>query len=159
MKRTLAALALILAVATPAAQAQSVEPVDYRVNSWGRLVSAWSIDARGSVRYSHFVGRNGSYFQGDALVRRFRISVEERVLIDALLAPARKASRKPLACGPRITDAPYGRIAWAGTAAHIDFDFGCQSKRLRKVFAALNKASAQMQKWADERGGTPMPEQ
>lgn len=159
MKRCLAALALILAVAAPAARAQGAEPIEYRVNSWGRLVSAWSVDTTGAVRYSHFVGRNGSYFEGDEVVRRFRISSEERAVLDRLLAPAREASRKPLPCGRRITDAPYGRIAWPATAARIDFDFGCQSKRLRKVFQALGQASAQMQKWADARGGVPMPEQ
>lgn len=132
----------------PAAQLNAIE---MDINSWGRVVARWSIDARGDGRYTlpepeamnpkRLVTR--SFAAGSGGFRRVRI----------LLGRAEARMGRQMPCAQRITDMHYGTVNWRrrdGRANALSYDMGCREYATRQVLDDIVKADAIVAAWAKD---------
>lgn len=150
-----AALAMLLP-AQPAQQlpdrpAPRLERIDMDIRSWGRPVSSWSIDARGSLTYTR--PEPGVHDAERIVTRRYRAGTAGfrriRVLIGVPETRATRAGRE-LTCTPAYTDAPYGTARWTepnGRAVELRFYAACRESATRAVVKQLQKADALAAEW------------
>lgn len=144
-------LIAMLAVAAPQQlrePAPRLERIEMESTSWGRLVSRWSIDARGNFAQTvpdnlyqpkQFVTR--SYAVGTAGFRRMRVLLG--------LAETRGGHRMP--CTQAMTDAIYGEVKWVqpgGRARTLNFYTACREYGTRQVVAQIAKARQLADEWA-----------
>ena len=56
----------------------------------------------------------------------------------------------PPACGPRMTDLPYGELQWGDgpSATRLTFDSGCTGRAAARLNARLRRVSDQIELWA-----------
>jgi hypothetical protein len=154
---TLAAAGLLSLGAAPAPAADAVS---FELNSWGRLLSSWTLNADGSGERVTARQAKGATF-GDVdrdLQKLGPDPARYRRLLEAL-RPARAYAGREVPCGPRMTDLPYGELTWrhAGAARSIRFDSGCSSSTARKVLASVHAADELMAKWAADAPKVEIP--
>ncbi|MEP9358848.1 hypothetical protein [Sphingomonas sp. KR3-1] len=152
--RLLLASAVLLAACAPAPQPRTavnipVELIEFRVSSWGKIVSEWSVQANGAASYTHAEGPG----LGTRLVtREFNVGRRGVAQIRALLAPAEDAAgaMPPPECGDRWTDFPYGSIRWYKGLMDqaLAFDLGCKNPKLKPIHDAVGAAEKQMASWS-----------
>ena len=153
MKLPIAVLALMLPAACvqhrAAAPAPQLRAIAMDVNSWGRPVSRWTIDANGNGRYS--APEPGVYDAERIVTRAFAAGNAGFGKIRALLGPVEAHAGKDLPCADRITDQHYGTVRWEGpegAAATLAFDTGCRDAATRALTERIERADAEMRAWA-----------
>ena len=131
-------------------QAQLAEqPISVRIESWGKLQTAWEIQPDGSGLYRSSVGVGGGFHDYDIVTKRFDGEREGYSKVEQLLDPARRYAGKPLPCGPSVTDAPYGELAWgAPPAEKLAFNFGCLGKKAAAVHERVETATRMVSQWS-----------
>jgi hypothetical protein len=136
--------------AAGAAPVQSAEaPISVRVESWGKLLTAWEIQPDGSGVHRSAVAVGGGFRDYDVVTKRFATGREGYASVRRLLDPAKRYSGKALPCGRSVTDAPYGSVAWgAAPAGRLDFNFGCLGKKAVRVNAQIEAATDMVSGWA-----------
>ena len=143
------ALALTLAATAAAGRpaAGAGESLALTVSSWGKPLFDWRVSADGAAvyRYSRAVA-GGGFRDYDLVTKRFRLGRGDLAKLRALLAPGRRYAGSELSCTSRITDQPYGRIAWG--SAELRYDLGCRSPESRPVYAGLEAAQDLIEKRA-----------
>jgi len=129
--------------------AQMLDRVHMGIYSWGKLISEWTIYSDGSaqIRLPH----NGSgNLQEHVVVTKSLGAIKGRYeQIANILRSAEIYAGKVLPCPNRITDLPYGEISWKNERVHggFNFDYGCSSAKMFKVFDQREAAQALMKEW------------
>lgn len=125
----------------------SVEMIAFRVSSWGKVASEWTIEANGAATYTH---AEGPGFGTRLVTRKFDAGPPGFARIRALLVPAERMAGAQPECGERWSDFPYGSVRWhIGLIEQaIAFDLGCKNPGLKPVHDALGAAEKQMADWS-----------
>lgn len=152
-----AALAAVLLTADcatlPAGPAPMPRAVDADVNSWGKPLAAWHVDASGGgwYRRAEQVERGG-FHDYRLVTRKLAIGEEGFRALVAILEPAEPFSVRPLDCRREITDQPYGTVAWtypAGAQA-LRYDLGCRGAHSDVVYGAIGSAMKHIESLAHD---------
>ena len=139
----LAMAALGALLVSPAQAAPSPDSLSLKASSWGKPLFDWTVSRSGLSSYSASRDApSGNFRDYDLVTRAFRISRSDYRRLEALLAPGRRHAGTDMKCDARVTDLPYGRIAWkeGGRTTELRFDLGCRSAETIRVHAAVEAA-------------------
>jgi hypothetical protein len=149
-----AAIALALIAAT-AASGRDAAPVpsgkiSMDVNSWGKRVSEWAVDAHGN---GHYAAAVPNVFARDAhwIVRRVAVGPSGYRELRVALAGVERQRAGALPCTVAITDGAYGEIRWAGPGGKqhsVGYLAGCREPRTQSAVGAIMKAEAMVRRWS-----------
>ena len=145
MRATLFGLLLLGACAASAAPpappaAAPAESLSLDANSWGKPLSAWTVERSGAGRYTFSRKVPGGRFRDyDLVTRSFRIKPADYSRVEALLRPARAYAGRGLPCRPTISDMVYGHVRWS-KSEEISYDLGCTSDEVRPIYEKLEEA-------------------
>ena len=140
------ALAGGTAAAAPPVPAESLS---LDAKSWGKPISAWTIERAGAGRYTFARKVPGGHFRDyDLVTRTFRIRPADYARVEALLRPARAYAGQAMPCERTITDMVYGRVAW-GKAEEVRYDLGCTSAKVTPIYEQLQKAETLVRRLAE----------
>ncbi|NYT41556.1 hypothetical protein HZY97_12360 [Sphingomonas sp. R-74633] len=145
--RLLLASALLLTACAPAPQVEAPSTratISMDRNSWGHLVSRWTIDAAGNGRYT--VAEPDGWQPKQWVTRGFSAGPAGFAEIRKLLALGEAHAGRELECGPRITDQYYGTARWDG--ASLTYDMGCQAPATEEVLKGITAAERRVAAWA-----------
>ena len=151
-------LALALLVCVAAAGGASAAPaagdeVSFEINSWGKLIEAWTIRPDGSGEYRTMKeGTTWRSNDGAVVVKRMAPAPGRYAQLTAALKPAARYDGKGPPCEKQIYDLPYGHIAWvrSGATHGFSFDLGCGSPDASVAYKALQDASSMVTGWAKD---------
>jgi hypothetical protein len=127
------------------------ETIHFEIFSWGKPLSAWTLNPNGLGEYRDMSDIPGGKFGEYRLtVRSVSAGSDGYSKLQESLEPARALSQGETPCGPRMTDLPYGQIEWrsGGEVRKGNFDTGCSSDEMRKIVSALQVADEQMKRWS-----------
>ncbi|WP_404335791.1 hypothetical protein AB2M62_17335 [Sphingomonas sp. MMS12-HWE2-04] len=150
MKAAIAS-AVLAAIATGAPNPVTAPAtISVDVNSWGRRVVEWSIDARGEGRYSAV---EPNAFARDArwVVRRVAVGPKGYRQLRALLASVERRGAGALPCTIAVTDGPYGDVRWSGPGGErhaIRYLAGCREPATQNAVDAIFNAGALIRRWS-----------
>lgn len=148
--RLLLALALAaLPQNHPETPAPRLRGIAMATHSWGRPVSAWSIDAAGNGRYT--APQPGVHDAKRLVTRSFAAGTAGFRRLRTLLGRAEMRAGHDFPCIRRITDQVYGEVRWTrfdGRASELRFDTGCQDLAARRLFGELKQADDLVAGWA-----------
>ena len=142
MRAAIIILAALGGCGAPAAQSQRqpagvAESLSFEANSWGKPLSAWTIESSGQGRYTASKDApSGDFHEYDLVTRSFTVSPADYRRVDALLRPARAYAGAKLPCELTVTDQVYGKARWqaAGGGEEIAFNLGCTSKEVAPLY-------------------------
>jgi hypothetical protein len=135
----LAACTAAAASPTPRAAAPA-ESLSLDANSWGKPLSAWTVERSGAARYTFSRKVPGGHYRDyDLVTRSFRIRPADYSRVERLLRPARAYVGLGLPCRPTISDMVYGHVRWS-KAEEISYDLGCTSDAVRPIYEKLEAA-------------------
>ncbi|WP_137861930.1 MULTISPECIES: hypothetical protein [unclassified Sphingomonas] len=148
MKTILLAALVLLAACVPQRARVAAPPAPSTIsmdrNSWGRLVSRWTIDGAGK---GEFTAPEPDVYKPERLVtRRFSAGSAGFAEIRKLLALGEVQAGGELDCGDRITDQYYGTVRWED--ASLTYDMGCQDPATEEVLKGITAAERQVAAWA-----------
>ena len=117
---------------------QRVDSIRFEINSWGRPMEAFVIRSDGSGEYRH-----APSFGADQEIHAFNAGPMGFGRIRAALAGIERYISRAPACGQRMTDFPYGEIAWLDGIypTTLRFDVGCQGAEMQRVVEAAHQAA------------------
>ncbi|MBS0295977.1 MAG: hypothetical protein JSR45_06655 [Proteobacteria bacterium] len=151
-------LALALVVGLGAAGGANAAPaagdeVSFRINSWGKLLEAWTIRPDGSGEYQATKqGPTKDFYDVVLVTKRLAPAPGRYAQLQAALKPAERYDGKGPPCQKQIYDLPYGQISWvrSGATHGFSFDLGCGSADANVAYKALENASAVVTAWAKD---------
>jgi len=123
--------------AEPRPQPVPVQSLSFEASSWGKPLSAWTIERSGRGRYTASkAAPSGNFHEYDLVTRSFEIGAADYGRIETLLAPARAHAGAGLPCELSITDQVYGKVRWTGPAGvqEVAFNLGCVSKEVAPLY-------------------------
>jgi hypothetical protein len=155
-KSILAVAALGLCAAAAAGQGKNppraaLESLSFESSSWGKPLSAWTIDSSGRGR--HTASRavpSGGFRDYDLITRSFDAGPSGYRRVEALLRPARAYAGAELPCRMEITDMVYGKVRWQGRggARQVSFNLGCTSKAVAPLYGGFARADKLVERLA-----------
>jgi hypothetical protein len=157
---TLAAAVALTGCATPSLQTQPppvaaatpADQVHVTINSWGRPVFDWTLNADGSGVYK--ASHRGSKSFTDYVVetRRLDPAAGRFDQVTALLKMAEAYGGKTLPCKLEITDMPYGTVSWRreGVVRELPIQVGCTSPQADAVYEQIRAADTLAAGWAKD---------
>jgi hypothetical protein len=154
MRQAMLILAVLAGCAAPAvepAPAPTAESLSFDSNSWGKPLSAWTVERSGRGRYTASKDASSGHFhEYDLVTRSFPVSPEDYRRIEALLRPAHAYAGESLPCELTLTDAVYGKVRWGGPAGarQVDFNLGCTSKKVGPIYDGLWQADQLVERLA-----------
>lgn len=155
MSRALLMLAVLGGCAAsgpePARSVPAARSLSFEANSWGKPLSAWTLESTGRGRYTESTKAGGGNFRDydllmfrdyDLVTRSFGMDPADYRRVEALLAPARAHAGADLPCDQKITDQVYGKIGWTGPSGteEFSFDVGCTSKAATPIYEGISQA-------------------
>lgn len=158
--RKLAAIATVLALtgcvpkeaAEPASDGAALtanESISLTVNSWGKLISHWQVNADGSGELWRL--REGGSMQVYD-IEKFHVKLGEQAMMElvSLTDDIRAATLHGVDCQYSITDMPYGTMTWkeVDSEGKYAFNFGCTGDKAGKVYNQIGDATEVVQKKA-----------
>lgn len=129
-----------------------IQSISVQMNSWGKLVSDWTIRRDGEGRYTFSRDVAGGGFRNyDLVMKRFAVSADDFAKVETLLTPAHPFAGGKIPCRLELTDGVYGRIAWSdgGEPRGVPFDFGCLSRTAESIYRGLMDAQEHVQALAE----------
>jgi hypothetical protein len=149
--RAVLAMALGAGLAATAAAGKPAprtgESLALTMSSWGKPLFDWQVSADGAAVYRYSAKVPGGGFRDyDLVTKKFRLGRADLAKLRKLLAPGRRYAGTELPCRDRITDMPYGRIAWG--SAELRYDLGCRSPATQPVHEGLEVAQVLMERLA-----------
>jgi hypothetical protein len=125
------------------------ESLSLEAKSWGKPLSAWTVERSGAGRYTSSHKVPGGHFRDyDLVTRAFRIRPADYARVEALLRPARAYAGQAMPCERTITDMVYGQVGW-GKTEEVRYDLGCTSDAVRPIYEKLQKAEALVRRLAE----------
>jgi hypothetical protein len=115
-----------------------VDSVRFEISSWGHPLEQFEIGITGLGEYRRATA------DGVALeIHRFSAGPAGFARMRAVLAGIEHFASKAPVCGNRMTDFPYGEIAWVDglRPTAVRFDVGCQGPEMQRVVAAAHQAA------------------
>ena len=157
----LAALAGVAAGCTPqpasrapaassSASAATLSGIGMDMNSWGRRMSEWTIDAAGNGRYT--LGEPNPFDPERMVTRRFAAGAQGFAEVRTMLAGAERYAGGEIPCTVDVTDGAYGQLHWtrAGETVSAHYTQGCGEQAAKDLVAAIERADAIVRGWAME---------
>ena len=139
----------------PAPAPAPAASLSFEANSWGKPLSAWTIDSAGRGRYTASKpAPSGNFRDYDLLTRSFEASPADYRRVEALLAPARPHAGRDLPCEQTVTDQVYGKVRWTapGGEWEVAYNLGCTSREVAPIYEGFAKAEKLVARLAE--GGT-----
>jgi len=146
MKRAMFILAILAGcAASPPEPAQPLpaRSLSFEANSWGKPLSAWTLESTGRGRYTQSkAAPSGNFRDYDLVTRSFDAGVAGFRRIETLLAPARVHAGRDLPCERTVTDQVYGKVGWSGPGGteQVSFDLGCTATTVPPLHAGFARA-------------------
>ena len=115
-----------------------IDSIRFQISSWGNPIEGFQINIGGSGEYRRTTAT------GEAQeLHRFEAGPAGFARMRAVLAGIEHFTSKAPVCGNRMTDFPYGEIAWVDglTPTTLRFDVGCQGPEMQRVVAAAHEAA------------------
>jgi hypothetical protein len=134
---------IAFAAAAPAPPAWRARSISVEVMAWGDTLYSWRLDRDGAGRFAELEPtRTQPFGRYDFVTRSFRVSPAEYRRIEVLLRPSRAYARRKLPCTVTMTDQDSGTVTWrlGGSAATLDFYYGCTSREVQPLYANLRRA-------------------
>jgi hypothetical protein len=125
------------------------------MNSWGQPLTAWTVNADGSGRWSESLPRNGQFNDRVTTAHNLPADPAAATVLAASLAHLPGAAPSDERCKQRITDQPYGEltVAYGATAREYRYNAGCldafyvryldQLRAANELVALRGRAAAQ----------------
>lgn len=134
MQHFIIILSMALAAPPAAAPAPTTERISFEASSWGKPLSAWTVERSGAGRYTASRDApSGGFRNYDLVTRTFRIAPADYARIESLLRPARAFAGRDLPCRRTVTDQVYGKVRWT-TDEQVSFDLGCTSDQVKPIY-------------------------
>lgn len=133
----------------PERPAPRLERIEMDVRSWGKPMSAWTIDASGVVRYTR--PEPDVHSAKQIVTRRYAAGTAGFRRIRVLIGLAEQYAGATLRCSQLYTDAPYGEVRWVQSVGRrtvkLDYYYACRETVARNLVDPLKKADAQVAAW------------
>ncbi|MGA9580656.1 MAG: hypothetical protein WBR13_01645 [Allosphingosinicella sp.] len=156
MKRALLIVAMLggCAAAEPegAQPAPAARSLSFEANSWGKPLSAWTLESSGRGRYTESkAAPSGNFRDYDLVTRSFVANPGDYRRIEALLAPARAYAGADLPCKLTVTDMVYGKVRWSGPAGEqeVAYNLGCTSEAVTPLYKGFSQAQNLVEQLAE----------
>lgn len=117
--------------------------LSFEAKSWGKPLSAWTIESSGSGRYTQSkAAASGNFRDYDLVTRSFQAGPADYRRVEALLAPARRHAGSDLPCERTVTDQVYGKVSWSGPdgTRQVAFNLGCTSTAVAPLYDGFARA-------------------
>ena len=145
MRRALLIVAMLGGCAAPEAAGPpaAARSLSFEANSWGKPLSAWTIESTGRGRYTGSkAAPSGNFRDYDLVTRSFEAGSADYRRVKALLAPARPHAGADLPCEQTVTDQVYGKVRWSGPdgTREVAFNLGCTSTAVAPLYDGFARA-------------------
>ena len=146
MRKAIIFIAALGACAAPASKtgpAVTAPSLSFEAKSWGKPLSAWTIEPSGRGRYTASkAAPSGKFREYDLITRTFDAAPADYRRVEQLLDPARAYAGADLPCRMMVTDQVYGKVRWEGPGGHreLSFNLGCTSKDVTPLYEAFWQA-------------------
>lgn len=135
--------------APQAAAEPAYRAVAFEINSWGRLLGSWAVEADGTVRHTKI---DGSPFGAHRVEQRaFTIDAAGYARLAAIAAELPQPRLDRAQCKERATDLPYGtlRLTTGKGEEAVSFDTGCLDAPYKEFVGKLRAMDALVEAWAE----------
>ncbi|HEY6815567.1 MAG TPA: hypothetical protein VI168_08515 [Croceibacterium sp.] len=156
---------LLTACATPQAGAQSpaatvpaYRAIGFEIETWGRPLGSWEVQADGTVRHTKIDGSPFGKHQVEQ--RTFTVDATAYAALAAIAAELPQPRLARADCQELATDLPYGtvRLANGKGTEEVRFDNGCRDAPYRAFIAQLQAMDALVGGWAGQHAPTSVEE-
>jgi len=140
------------------AQVPAYEAIAFDINSWGRPMGSWEVQADGTVSHLKI---EGSVFNAHKVEhRKFTVDAAAYAKLAALAARLPQPRLTRDGCKERATDLPYGTLSLTrgGAEEEVRFDLGCLDAAYQAFFGQLRAMDDLVGAWADDHPATSVEE-